>query len=132
MSEGSSLDLVELPSPLPFQATLERLTAAITSAGMQLFALIDHAALAHGVGLALPPATVLIYGNPRGGTPLMLAAPQVALDLPLRVLIRERGDGVAVVTFHPVARMLAGSGLPTELAARLEPAQRLLVEALEP
>ena len=78
----------------------------------------------------MPPATVLIYGAAKGGTPVMLAAPLAALDLPLRVLVREREDGIATVAFHPVAEMLARAGAPLDIGARLEPAQRLLLAAL--
>ena len=112
-----------------FDATVRRLSDAIEGAGLTLFASIDHAANARQVGLAMPPATVLIYGNAKGGTPVMLDTPQSALDLPLRVLIQER-DGAVIVVFHPVAVALGQAGVSEELASRLEPAQRLLVEAL--
>ena len=79
-----------------------------------------------------PPSTVLTYGYPRGGTPAMLAAPQAALDLPLRVLVREREDGRAVIAFHPVAAMLRRAGVPEDVARRLEPAQHVLVAAVAP
>jgi len=72
---------------------------------------------------------VLIYGHAKGGTPIMLP-PQAALDLPLRVLVREREDGHAVIAFHPVVPMLRRAGVPDELSARLEPAHRLLLEAV--
>ena len=90
---------------------------------MTIFARVDHAAGARTAGLAMPPTIVLLYGNPKGGTPLMLAAPQAALDLPLRVLVREREDGKAVVAFHPAAPMLKRAGVPDQLASKLDPAQ---------
>ena len=68
-------DIVEHVSAMDFPTTLARLRAAIEGAGMTVFAAIDHAAGAASAGLAMPPATVLLYGNPKGGTPLMLAAP---------------------------------------------------------
>jgi uncharacterized protein (DUF302 family) len=123
-------DIVEQTSPLPFDATLERLMQVIAGAGLTIFARIDHAANARQAGLTMPPATVLIYGAAKGGTPVMLAAPLAALDLPLRVLVREREDGIATVAFHPVAEMLARAGAPLDIGARLEPAQRLLLAAL--
>ena len=67
MSEYETSDTVERASPLPFDATLKRLTEAITGAGMTIFAQIDHAANARDAGLAMPPATVLIYGAAKGG-----------------------------------------------------------------
>jgi uncharacterized protein (DUF302 family) len=123
-------DVVEHLSPAGFEATVERLTGAIAQAGLRLFAAIDHAAGAREVGLAMPPVTVLIYGHPRGGTPLMLAAPETALDLPLRVLVHEREDGQVVIAFHPIAAALRRAGVPEALASRLEPAQQILLTAV--
>ena len=130
MNDSQVPDIVEHASPLSFEHTLKRLIDAIAKSGMTLFASIDHAATARTVGAAMPPATVLIYGNPKGGTPLMLAAPQTALDLPLRVLIREEADGKTLIAFHPVATMLRRAGVPEDAATPLEPAQRMLVSAL--
>ena len=123
---------VEHVSAEAFAPTLDRLVRAIEVAGMFLFARIDHAAGAREVGMEMPPTVVLIYGHPRGGTPIMLAAPQVALDLPLRVLVREGADGRVLVAFHPVAPMLRQAGVPDALATRLDPAQKVLVEAIQP
>ncbi len=99
---------------------------------MTVFARIDHAAGAQAVGMTMPPTIVLMYGNPRGGTPIMLAAPRAALDLPLRVLVREDADGRAIVSFYPIAPVLEASVVPRTLANRLEPAQRVLMDALRP
>ena len=132
MTEAETPDIVEQASPVPFDATLKRLTQAIEKAGLTIFARIDHASNARSVSLTMPPATVLIYGAAKGGTPIMLATPLAALDLPLRVLVRAREDGVASIAFHPVAAMLRRAGVSTDLAARLEPAQRLLLAALAP
>lgn len=124
--------MIEHVSPLAFAPTVERLTAAIRTAGLTLFSVIDHAAGAAEAGLQMPPATVLTYGHARGGTPVMRAAPQAALDLPLRVLVREREDGRTVIAFHPVASMLRQYDVPDQLATRLEPAQQILVAAVTP
>jgi uncharacterized protein (DUF302 family) len=132
MPSMTSPDPVQFVSAVPFGPTVDRLEKAITSAGMTLFARLDHAAGARDVGLEMPPTLVLIYGNTKGGTPIMLAAPDVALDLPLRVLVREDPDGRALVSFHPIAPMLRRAGVPDALTTRLEPAQRLLVEAIKP
>jgi uncharacterized protein (DUF302 family) len=130
MSDIQPLDIVEHVSPLPFDGTVERLVQAIADRGMTIFARIDHAANARDVGMTMPPATVLIYGSPKGGTPVMLASPQVALDLPLRVLIWEREDAKAVIAFHPVAAMLRRARVPEDIITRLEPAQQILVAAI--
>jgi hypothetical protein len=90
----------------------DRLSEAIIKAGMQLFAVIDHAANARAAGLEMPPSTVLIYGKAEGGTMIMLASPASALDLPLRVLVRQDADGRTIMAFHPVAPMLRPMGFP--------------------
>ncbi len=126
MNTGDAV--VEHPSPVGFEQTLERLTKAIERAGMTIFARIDHAAGARDVGLAMPPTVVLIYGNPRGGTPIMAVAPVAALDLPLRVLIREDADGRTSIAFHRIASVLTAAGVPSDLAHALDPAQDVVLE----
>jgi uncharacterized protein (DUF302 family) len=130
MSDSANSGPVELVSAVSFASTLDRLLQAIERAGMNLFATIDHAAGARNIGLVMPPTVVLIYGHARGGTPIMLATPQAALDLPLRVLVREDADGRTLVSFHPAAPMLRRAGVPETLATRLEPVQRILAEAV--
>jgi uncharacterized protein (DUF302 family) len=130
MNQASTTAIVEHPSPLPFEPTIARVVQSIEAAGMTIFARIDHAANARGVGMEMPPATVLIYGNPKGGTPVMIAAPLAALDLPLRVLVREREDGTTAIAFHPVASMLQPAGVSEMEAARLERAQAVLTTAI--
>jgi uncharacterized protein (DUF302 family) len=122
----------EHSSPLDFEQTVERLTQAIEKAGMTIFARIDHAANARTVGMQMPAATVVIYGNAKGGTPIMLANPLAALDLPLRVLVREAADGTTKIVFHPIADLLAPAGVPTDVAGRLTPAQALLAASVTP
>ena len=130
MREATSPDIVEHLSPLPFAETLARLSAAIAAAGLIEFSRIDHQAGAQQAGLAMPPTTVLTYGHPKGGTPVMLAAPLAALDLPLRVLVREREDGQTAIAFRPIATVLRQAGVPDALADRLNPAQQILLKAL--
>jgi uncharacterized protein (DUF302 family) len=130
MSTGQS-QVVEYLSDLDFAATLARLVQRIEAAGMTVFARIDHAAGAREVGMEMPPTVVLLYGNPKGGTPIMQAVPQTALDLPLHVLVREDAEKRARIAFHPVAAMLRQGGVPDALATRLDPAQHLLIEGLQ-
>jgi uncharacterized protein (DUF302 family) len=130
MSADPTTEVAEHKTSLTFDMALDRTSAAITRAGLTIFAKIDHAAGARDVGLTMPATTVLLYGHAKGGTPIMLAAPSVALDLPLRVLIREDADGHAIVAFHPARQMLEAAGLPEALASRLDPAQKIIIEAL--
>lgn len=131
MSNPSPAGIFEHASSLPFDLTLKRLEQVILDHGMTIFATIDHAANARAAGLTQPPSTVLIYGRAEGGTPIMIAAPNTALDLPLRVLVREDGPGRVVICFHPVAPQLEALGAQSAIAARLQPAQALLLEAVE-
>jgi uncharacterized protein (DUF302 family) len=132
VSGADASDIVEYVSAVPFDATLERVSDAISQAGLMVFNRIDHQAGARQAGLEMPQATVLTYGHPKGGTPVMLAAPLAALDLPLRVLVRVRNDGQTVIAFHPIAALLERVGVSADIAARLAPAQQILVKALTP
>ena len=111
-------------------AVVDRLATAIAAAGMNVFFTMDHAKAARAVGLSMPEARVLVYGNPRGGTPIMQEHPGAALDLPLRALVRDAGDGRTIVSFHPIVDVLQASGVSPEAASRLVPAQRLLLDTL--
>src|SRR5947207_15906034 len=75
------------------EQTVERLTALLHAKGVTLFALVDHSAEAAKIGMTMPPTKLLIFGNPKAGTPLMLAAPSVAIDLPLKILVWEDAQG---------------------------------------
>lgn len=130
MTAEPTTTLVEHASATDFATTMDRLVAVIDEAGMTVFARIDHAAAARAAGLTMPPTVVLLYGNPRGGTPIMLAAPRAALELPLRVLLREGSDGKAWLSFHPVGPSLREAGVPDDLSMRLAPAQEVLLKAL--
>lgn len=124
-------DYVEHTSSLTFSETVDHLVATVERVGMNVFAKIDHAAGAKDVGMSLPPSVVLIYGHARGSTPVIQAALAAALDLPLRVLIRETDRGEAVIGFHPVRQMRAHHAIAGELVDRLAKAQQLLVGAIQ-
>jgi uncharacterized protein (DUF302 family) len=85
----------------PYAETVSTLVAAIAHGGATLFATIDQQAAAQSVGMSLRPTTLLVFGNPKGGTPLMDAFPLAALDLPLKLLIWEAPDGVKVAYTPP-------------------------------
>ena len=123
---------IELPSAHAFAPTVQRISSALKEAGMTIFAEIDHRAAAQQAGLEMQPATVLIYGNPKGGTPLMEAAPAIALDLPLRVLVREDAAGKTYVSFHPALALTRPVGLDDAKAAPLARGQALIEKAIAP
>jgi uncharacterized protein (DUF302 family) len=130
MSEVDPAGYVEHKSSVGFQPTVDRLVAAIEKAGMSVFATIDHAGAAKAVDMSMPPTIVLIYGQARGGTPVMQANPAAALDLPLRVLIRENANGDTLIAFHPIELTLAPYKIPGEFADRLAKAQQLLINSI--
>lgn len=114
------------PSPLSVSATVAALRAGLEARGISVFAQIDHAAAAEQTGLAMPATQVLVFGNPRGGTPLMLAHPDLALDLPMRVLIRQNPEGKTEVLWRSPAALAAAQGLPADALAALTPLENLL------
>lgn len=93
-------DIVQIASQYDFEETIQRLKKSIAAKGLTLFATINHAQAAHQVGLDLPPKTVLIFGSPIAGTPIMQEHPSVALDLPFRVLVAEGEDHGVYVSYH--------------------------------
>ena len=99
--------------------TLARLQAALTAKGVKIFALVDHSGEAAQAGLTMPPTRLLIFGNPKAGTPLMLAAPSAALDLPLKMLIAEDGHGQVWISWNTPDYLIGRHHLPAELAANL-------------
>jgi uncharacterized protein (DUF302 family) len=119
MPQYKSADVVEVRSMFALPETIDRLDAEIAARGLRVFARIDHAANAGEVGLEMPSTTVVIFGNARGGTPLMIKAPAMALDLPLRVLVRQDGAEV-VVSYHDPVALAAAFGLPPSDAAPLQ------------
>jgi uncharacterized protein (DUF302 family) len=106
-------------SRFSYPETLAKLTKAMTEAGNTIFATIDQAAAAAGVGLSLRPTTLIVFGNPKGGTPLMDAFPLVALDLPLKLLVWEENGSVnvAYVPMSEIAARYGVTGMDTRIAA---------------
>lgn len=118
-----------LTSAHSFSDTVARLTAALEAKGFTIFATIDQQKAARSVGLDMPATVLLIYGNPRGGTPLMLAAPDFALELPLKMLVREDAGKVLVV-FTPASALEGRHGLPAGLAGKLAGAEPVIAAAI--
>jgi uncharacterized protein (DUF302 family) len=102
--------LITLPSKYTPSDTAERLVAAVTARGMTVLARIDHAAAAHAVGLELRPTEVVIFGNPRVGTPLMQAVQTIGIDLPLKALVWQDAAGTTWLSYND----------PHDLAARYD------------
>src|SRR5215469_1775560 len=111
-------DVVTKLSPQPVPATVAKLTSMLSEKGIRLFAIIDQAAEARQAGLTLRETTLVIFGSPTAGTPVMDASPLSALDLPLKVLIWADGDQTKVSYYAPAA-LAASHHLTADLAANL-------------
>jgi uncharacterized protein (DUF302 family) len=118
MGDWTETQVTTKVSPRSVADTVSRLTGILAAKGMKVFAVIDQSEEARGAGLTLRETTLVIFGNPAAGTPVMDAAPLSALDLPLKVLIWADGSGTNVTYYSPAA-VAARYGLSDELAAKL-------------
>jgi uncharacterized protein (DUF302 family) len=117
--------MVRLPAKGSVADAWARLEAAVAARGLTVFARIDFSADAAAAGLRLRPTRLLVFGNPRAGTPLLEAAPTVGIDLPLKVLIWEAADGSVTVGYNSPAWIGERHGVPQELRGRLQPVEQL-------
>ena len=104
--------IIHQPSHHSVDETVEKLKGILQAKGVTLFALVDHSGEAEKVGMKMRPTKLLIFGSPSAGTPLMLAAPSLALDLPLKVLIREDDNGRVWVSYNSPDYLKERHGLP--------------------
>jgi uncharacterized protein (DUF302 family) len=111
--------------------TVEKLKNILQSKGVTLFALVDHSGEAEKVGMKMPPTKLLIFGNPKGGTPLMLAAPSSAIDLPLKVLVSQDAAGKVWISYNSPEYLKERHGLPSELVQNIAIAETLAAKAGE-
>ena len=123
--------LVRVASRHSMEDTVRRLHAMFADKGLQVFAVIDHSGEAEKVGLKMPPMKVLIFGSPKAGTPLMLAAPSLAIDLPLKALVAEDAQNEVTVTYNDPEYLRERHGFPAELTKNLAGAGALIAKAVE-
>src|SRR6202030_817788 len=97
------------------EETVERLKGILQSKGVTLFAIIDHSGEAEKVGMKMRPTKLLIFGSPKAGTPLMMAAPSIAIDLPLKILVWEDVQGKVWVSYNSPAYLQQRHGIAPEL-----------------
>ena len=110
---AAQAEMIKVKSAHSVDVTLDRLTAAVEGAGAKVFARIPHSKGAESVGMELPPAAALIFGNPKLGTPALQGAITMGLDLPLRVLAYQEGETVWII-YHDPADVAALHGLPAD------------------
>jgi uncharacterized protein (DUF302 family) len=113
------------------EQTVEKLKGILQAKGVALFALVDHSGEAEKVGLKMRPTKLLIFGNPKAGTPLMLAAPSTAIDLPLKLLVWEDGSGKVWVSYNRPDYLQKRHGFPKELLANIAVIETFAEKAAE-
>jgi uncharacterized protein (DUF302 family) len=131
MTPTTDNGIVSIPSSHTVDQTVEKLEAILRSKGVKLFALIDHSGEAEKAGMRMRPTKLLIFGNPKAGTPLMVASPGIAIDLPLKILVAEDANGKVQVSWNSVAWLQARHNLPAELVQNIAVVEALAAKAAE-
>jgi uncharacterized protein (DUF302 family)/uncharacterized membrane protein YidH (DUF202 family) len=131
MASTAGDGLVTRPSNHSVDQTLEKLESLLRAKGVTIFAVVDHSGEAAKVGIEMPPTKLLIFGNPKAGTPLMLAAPSCAIDLPLKILIWADAQGKVWVTYNSPAYLQQRHHLPPELLPNIAVVEALAAKAAE-
>ena len=121
--------IVDVPSKHSVDETVDRVKNILQSKGIALFCLIDHSGEAAKAGLKMPPTKLIIFGSPRAGTPLMLAAPSIAIDLPLKILVSEDADGAVWISYNSPAYLQARHHFPGDLLQNVAVVQTLAARA---
>jgi uncharacterized protein (DUF302 family) len=123
--------IVTIPSRHSVDETLVRLQSILRSKGIMIFALVDHSGEAAKVGLKMPPTKLLIFGSPKAGTPLMLAAPSIAIDLPLKILVSQDSSEKVWISYNSPEYLKERHGLPDDLLQNIAVVGTLAAEAAE-
>ena len=126
---GKEAGIVSIPSNHSVDETVDRLKNILQSKEITLFAVINHSGEAAKVGMKMPPTKLLIFGNPKGGTPLMLAAPSIALDLPLKILVAEDAQGKVWLSYNSPEYLQERHGLSTNLLPNIAVIETLAATA---
>ncbi|HKV50169.1 MAG TPA: DUF302 domain-containing protein [Gemmatimonadaceae bacterium] len=129
MSADATAGFARTRSQYTVDQTIDRIKSLLAVKGVTLFALIDHSGEAAKVGLSLRPTKLMIFGTPRAGTPLMAAAPTIAIDLPLKVLVWQSDDGAVWIGYNEAEYIAARHGLPRALMPALAGVQALVTAA---
>ena len=131
MAPTSNKGIIDRPSHHPVNETVDRLKNILQSKGVTLFALVDHSGEAEKAGMKMRPTKLLIFGSPKAGTPLMLAAPSIAIDLPLKILIWEDDQGKVWTSYNSPDYLKDRHGLPQDLLANISVVETVAAKAGE-
>lgn len=131
MTRSAGNGIADIPSNYTVDQTVERLKGILESKGVTLFALVDHSGEAEKAGMKMPPTKLLIFGSPKAGTPVMLAAPSIAIDLPLKVLVWEDSQGKVWISYNSTAYLQQRHNVPAELLQNIAVVEALAAKAGE-
>ena len=131
MTSNRDRGIIDTPSNHSVDETVEKLKGILQAKGITLFALVDHSGEAEKVGMKMPPTKLLIFGNPKAGTPVMLTAPSSAIDLPLKILIWEDAGRKVWVTYNSPVYLQERHSLPAELLQNIGVVETLATKAAE-
>jgi len=131
MSSPDNTGIIHKLSNHSVDSTLDHLKTILLNKGVTLFALIDHSGEAAKAGMQMRPTKLLIFGSPKAGTPLMLAAPSIAIDLPLKILVWEDVSGKTWVSYNAPAYLQQRHGFPPELLQNIAVVETLAAKAAE-
>jgi|SRR5579872_5504078 len=131
MTSNADTGIVSLPSNHSVDQTVEKLHGILKAKGVKVFAFIDHSGEAEKAGMQMRPTKLLIFGNPNAGTPLMIASPTIAIDLPLKILVWEDSNGKAWVTYNTPAYLQTRHHLPSHLVQNIAAVEALAAKAAE-
>ncbi len=123
--------IIDIESHHSVDETVERLREILSAKSVTLFALVDHSGEAAKAGMTMRPTKLLIFGSPKAGTPVMLAAPSIAIDLPLKILISEDADGKVWVSYNAPEFLRERHNVPAELMPNLAVVEALASKAAE-
>ena len=131
MASNTNNGIVSKRSNCSVDETLERLKGALQAKGVNIFAIVDHSGEAEKVGLKMLPTRLVVFGSPKAGTPLMLAAPSIAIDLPLKILISEDREGMVWVSYNSMTYLQERHRLPKELVQNIAVVETLAAAVAE-
>jgi uncharacterized protein (DUF302 family) len=126
MTTSADNGMVHLSSPYSVAETIKRLDAALQSRGLTVFARIDHSGEAEKVGMKMHPTQLIIFGSPKGGTPVMVASPTLAIDLPLKALVWEDAGGKVWLSYDSAEYLRERHNIPDDLVKNIAVAGPLL------
>jgi len=128
---ASDNGIISKPSNHSVNETVEKLRGILQSKSVTLFAIVDHSGEAEKAGMKMPPTKLLIFGNPKGGTPVMLASPSIAIDLPLKILVAEDASGKVWVSYNSLDFLKQRHNVPEYLLPNIAAAEIFAAKAAE-